>query len=94
MIEIHLWGALLTCIRDALGANGVRIVAIFKIIGGKAIKGPTEKLIQELGIWVTDASIASHCDGVIQDMVQHESDSPPTIRVRTKREAIALAQSL
>ena len=95
-------------IRAALVATRAPVIAISPIIGGKAVKGPTAKLMHELGISVTNASIASHYDGVIQGMVHDESDSPPLIRaratrtlmtrdadrVRVAREAIALAQSL
>jgi LPPG:FO 2-phospho-L-lactate transferase len=45
------------------------------IIGGKAVKGPTAKIMAELGIAVTNESIAAHYCGLIDGIVIDEADA-------------------
>lgn len=47
----------------------VPIVAVSPIIGGKAVKGPTAKMMAELGIAVTTQSIAAHYRGLIDGLM-------------------------
>jgi LPPG:FO 2-phospho-L-lactate transferase len=54
-------------IREALRARRERVVAVSPIVGGKAIKGPTAKMMQSQGMPVTAAEVAklySDCAGV------------------------------
>ncbi len=46
------------------------IIAVSPLIGGRAVKGPTAKIMAELGVPLTDAAIAQHygfIDGMIVD---------------------------
>ena len=52
------------------------IVAVSPIVGGAAVKGPTAKLMRELGIPVTPAAVAEHYCGVIDAMLVDERDAP------------------
>jgi LPPG:FO 2-phospho-L-lactate transferase len=63
-------------IAAALAAARAPIVAVSPIVGGAAVKGPTAKLMRELGIPVTPAAIAKHYQGVIDAMVVDERDAP------------------
>ena len=47
------------------------------IIGGAAVKGPTAKLMRELGLEVSNASIAAHYHGLIDGLVIHSGDDAP-----------------
>ena len=45
------------------------------IIGGRAVKGPTAKIMAELGLAVTPASIAAHYAGLIDGFVLDTADA-------------------
>jgi LPPG:FO 2-phospho-L-lactate transferase len=66
-------------IRAALHAASAPVVAVSPIIGGKAVKGPTAKLMAELGLPVTNASIAAHYGEVLDGLLIHEGDDVPGI---------------
>jgi LPPG:FO 2-phospho-L-lactate transferase len=61
-------------LRDALCARGVPVVGICPLIGGRAVKGPTGKIMAELGIDATPASIAAHYDGLLDGLLIDEAD--------------------
>ena len=46
--------------KDAIRSAGVPVVAISPLVGGNAVKGPTAKIMGELGLRVDNASIAEH----------------------------------
>ena len=61
-------------IRDALTTASAPVVAVTPIVGGAALKGPTAKLMNELGIEVGPAAIAAHYDGLIDALLIDEQD--------------------
>lgn len=61
--------------RGALAACGAPMIAISPLVGGKAIKGPTAKLMQELGITPDVAAIAQHYAGLVNRMVIDHADA-------------------
>lgn len=64
-------------IRSALGQADAPIIVISPLVGGQSVKGPTSKLMAELGIAATNASIADHYTGLCGGMVHDPSDAPP-----------------
>ncbi len=62
-------------IRLLLEASGAPIVAVSPIIGGVAVKGPTTKIMDELGIPTTQRAIAEHYRGLINGLVIDTSDA-------------------
>jgi LPPG:FO 2-phospho-L-lactate transferase len=60
---------------DAIKHSGVPVVAVSPIIGGSAIKGPTAKIMNELKIETTSASIARHYAGLIDGLLIDSSDA-------------------
>ena len=56
-------------ISEALAAASAPVVAISPIVGGQAVKGPTAKLMGELGLAVTNLAIAAHYDGIIDGLL-------------------------
>jgi len=64
-------------IRDALVATAAPVIAISPLIGGKAVKGPTAKLMGELGIAPTNGSIARHYAGIVTGWVHDAADPAP-----------------
>lgn len=86
----------------ALQAAAAPIIAVSPLVGGQAIKGPTAKIMRELGVETSCISIARHypfLDGLVMDKVD-EADAPridvpvhltQTI-MRSKDERVRLAQ--
>jgi LPPG:FO 2-phospho-L-lactate transferase len=64
--------------REALKSSVAPVVAVSPIIGGHAIKGPTAKIMSELKIETTSASIAAHYAGLIDGLVIDSSDADNT----------------
>ena len=72
--------------RDLLISLDVPIVAVTPIIGGAAVKGPTAKIMSELGQEVTAANIANFYTGIINGFVndiQNEPLGPSDLRSHT-----------
>jgi LPPG:FO 2-phospho-L-lactate transferase len=53
------------------------IVAVTPIIGGQAIKGPTAKIMQELGLDITGDAVARRYAGLIDVFIVDETDPTP-----------------
>ncbi len=62
-------------LRAALRAARVPVVAVSPLIGGRAVKGPTAKIMDELGLAADTASIARHYAGLIDGLVVDEADA-------------------
>jgi LPPG:FO 2-phospho-L-lactate transferase len=91
-------------LREALVRCGAPVVAISPIIGGQAVKGPTVKLMAEMGLETSPRSIASHYAGVIDGLVIDTVDAdlatdldvatfvtPTLMRTLADRDALAHA---
>jgi LPPG:FO 2-phospho-L-lactate transferase len=87
---------------EALRACAAPVVAVSPIIGGKAVKGPTAKMMAELGLPVDAAAVARHYGDILDLYVADETDAAevrglgvPVILARTlmlsleDREALA-----
>lgn len=64
-------------LRAALGEARAPVVAVSPIVGGRAVKGPTAKLMAELGLEVSNAGIAAHYRGLIDGLVIYSGDDAP-----------------
>ena len=64
-------------LRAALEQRAAPLVAVSPLVGGKAVKGPTAKLMHELGLAVNNASIAAHYGHLLDGLVIHEGDDAP-----------------
>jgi LPPG:FO 2-phospho-L-lactate transferase len=61
-------------IRAALHARRERVVAVSPIVGGKAVKGPTAKMMQSQGMPVTAAEVAKLYSDFVGVFVLDEAD--------------------
>lgn len=61
-------------LREALRAATVPVVAVSPIVAGAAIKGPAAKIMQELGIEPSAASVAAHYRELIDGFIVDEQD--------------------
>jgi LPPG:FO 2-phospho-L-lactate transferase len=68
-------------IATALATARAPVIAVSPIIGGQAVKGPTAKIMGELGIAVTNESIAEHYRSLIDGLVVDEADRDDALRL-------------
>ncbi len=61
-------------LRDAIAQRAVPCVAVSPLVGGRAIKGPTAKLMAELGVTPTNHTIATYYTGLIDGLLIDASD--------------------
>jgi LPPG:FO 2-phospho-L-lactate transferase len=63
-------------IAAALRAAPAPLVAVSPLVGGKAVKGPTAKIMAELGLPCDARSVAAHYAGLLDGMLVDERDAP------------------
>lgn len=73
-------------IRQALAEASAPVVAISPLIAGKAVKGPTAKLMNELGIRPDATSIADHYKGWLDALLIDRLDPPVALPIATARD--------
>ena len=78
-------------VREALEHVPVPVIAVSPIIHGKAVRGPTAKIMTELGIDLTPSAIARHYGGLIDGLVIDESDAADADRIGVP---VAVARTL
>jgi LPPG:FO 2-phospho-L-lactate transferase len=88
-------------VREALRACPAPVVAVSPIIGGKAVKGPTAKIMAELGLPVEAAAVAQHYGDLLDHYVIDEADFAvtadldlPLTATRTLMETLADREAL
>ena len=74
-------------LRDRLAARRERVVAISPIVGGRAIKGPADRMLAELGVPVSAAGIAAWYHDVAGTIVIDvvDADLAPGIETKGQR---------
>jgi LPPG:FO 2-phospho-L-lactate transferase len=79
-------------VRAALKACPAPVIAVSPIIGGRAVKGPTAKMMCELGVPAASAAIARHYDGLIDlFVVDHSEDDIALPNLRVAKAAILMS---
>ncbi len=63
--------------REAIAASPAPVVAVSPYVGGRVVKGPTNKFMEALGRPTTAAGVASLYAGLIDAMVVDEGDPDP-----------------
>jgi LPPG:FO 2-phospho-L-lactate transferase len=67
--------------RSLLRQSGAPVIAVTPIIGDAAVKGPTAKIMKELGITPSPVSIAEHYRGLIDGFVLDSRDAALADRI-------------
>jgi LPPG:FO 2-phospho-L-lactate transferase len=88
-------------IRAALRDCAAPVVAVSPIIGGKAVKGPTAKMMAELGLPVDATTVANHYRDFLDAYIADEEDSAavanldiPVMLTRTLMQSLADREAL
>lgn len=69
-------------VRKALCAATAPVVAVAPIIGGEAVKGPTAKIMRELGLKVGAETIADRYDDLLDGYIVDDRDSSLIAKLR------------
>ena len=64
-----------TPIREALAARRVPVVAVSPLIGGRAVKGPADRMLARLAGGTSPAHVAAQYAGLIDALVVDEADA-------------------
>jgi LPPG:FO 2-phospho-L-lactate transferase len=75
----------LPVIKRALQTSRAPVVAISPLIGGKAVKGPTDKIMGELGIATTNTAILDHYGSILRGLIIDTSDGLETLSIPTRQ---------
>ncbi len=88
-------------LRAALAAAAAPVIAVSPIIAGHAVKGPTAKMMAELGLAVDPLTVAEHYQGIIDGYVMDTADSQmaamldlPVETTRTLMQSVADREAL
>jgi LPPG:FO 2-phospho-L-lactate transferase len=77
--------------RQALAACAAPVVAVSPIIGGRAVKGPTAKMMTELGLIPSAAAVAERYGGLLDGYVMDGEDKAEAAQIAAK---VTLAPTL
>ena len=78
----------------AIAARNVPLVAISPIIGGNAIKGPAAKMMTELGLQPSAASIAAHYGRRLDGLIIDQTDRALAPEIEATGIATCIAQTI
>ena len=90
--------------RDAVRAAGAPVIGVSPIVGGRAVKGPTAKMMRELGLDVSNRAIERHYGDLVDAWIIDSADAadaagfgrpvraaPTLMRSDTDKDALARA---
>ena len=88
-------------VRRALQNCAAPIVAVAPIIGGKAVKGPTAKMMSELGLEISATEVARHYEDLLDGYVVDHVDASiaatlaiPTVPAKALMQSLADRENL
>ncbi|MEE4360260.1 MAG: 2-phospho-L-lactate transferase [Pseudomonadales bacterium] len=84
----------LPALRAALDASPAPVVAVSPIIAGAAIKGPTAKMMEELGVPRTSSAVAAHYGTLLDGFLIDEQDASLAEEIRASGVATEVAPTL
>lgn len=62
-------------IRAAIEQSSAPVIAVSPIVGGRALKGPSAKIMSELNLEVTPLTVAQHYGSLLDGFIMDERDS-------------------
>lgn len=68
-------------LRESLEMRAAPLIAVSPLIGGRAVKGPTAKIMQEFGIPITSMAIYEHYQGLLDAIVVDTVDSEASMQL-------------
>jgi LPPG:FO 2-phospho-L-lactate transferase len=77
-----------------LRSYGAPVIAVSPIVAGRALKGPTAKIMQELGLSVDVLSVAAHYRGLIDGLVIDREDAGLQPRLQAEGLQVAVTDTV
>lgn len=81
-------------LRSLIERAAVPVIAVSPIIAGAAVKGPAAKMMQELGLEISAATVAAHYRGLVTGMVIDAADAALAPRIAAMGIAVRPAATL
>ena len=81
-------------LRTFLASTDTPVVAVTPIVKGLALKGPTAKLMAELGVQATATNVAKHYKGLINGFVLDETDAELRDSIESLGVRVSLSQTI
>lgn len=81
-------------LRNTLRALGAPVVAVSPIVGGRAIKGPTAKIMRELGLEPSATAVARHYAGLVDGFVIDHADAASGDAIAALGMAVHITQAV
>jgi LPPG:FO 2-phospho-L-lactate transferase len=81
-------------VRAALGGLSVPRVAVSPLVGGRAVKGPLSKLLEELGSGSDNLAIAGHYGVLVDRFVIDRSDADDAKGLRSRGLSVTVTETL
>jgi LPPG:FO 2-phospho-L-lactate transferase len=81
-------------IRDALAASPAVTIAVSPIVGGKALKGPADRMLAEQGMEVSAYGVATGYVGLVDAMTIDALDADDAPRIASLGMAVQVAQTV
>ena len=81
-------------VRQRLAELNVPCLAVSPLIGGKALKGPLSKLLEELGLEGSNRAIADHYGDLVTHYVIDRGDGDDAVALQARGVGVTLAETL
>jgi LPPG:FO 2-phospho-L-lactate transferase len=81
-------------LRSLIVDAGVPVVAVSPIIAGAAVKGPAAKMMRELGLQPSPATVAAHYRGIVTGLIIDKADSSFRAAVEALGMAVCVTDTL
>ncbi len=81
-------------LRAALSTSPVPVIAVSPIVAGRALKGPTAKIMAELGIQQSALSVARHYEDLLDGFVLDSRDAALAEAIPGARIAVTVANTV
>ena len=80
--------------RDSLKNIAAKIIAVSPLIGGQSVKGPTAKMMQEMGIATNSSAIANFYSGLLDILVLDERDASEAEKIIAVGVSVSIFKTL
>ena len=81
-------------VREALGSTSARVIAVSPVVGGKSLKGPTDRMLRDLGMEVSALQVAKLYKDFLNVLVIDQSDEPLRAEIERLGVQVVVAQTV
>ncbi len=81
-------------VRQALRATSAPVIAVSPVVGGAAVKGPTAKIMVELGLAVSALAVAERYADILDGYVVDRQDAALAEKIAQRVERVQVAQTV